>query len=36
MQERLLNGNKIIVEIQIIVISYDSSLENIRKPYQRK
>ena len=31
MQESLLNRNKILVEIQIIVILYDSSLENIRK-----
>ena len=34
MQESLLNRNKIIVEIQIIVILYDSSFENIQKPYQ--
>ena len=34
MQESLLNRNKIIVEIQIIVILYDSSFENIRKPSQ--
>ena len=36
MQESLLNRNKIIVEIQILVILYDSSLEDIRKTYQRK
>ena len=34
MQECLLNRNKIIVEIQIIAILHDSSVENIQKPYQ--